>query len=200
MKKNIGTVIVLILLSGICFTSFFIFNNLGARKQYNLVTDIKVLSENISLKPGEERKIDIEIYPNDAINKEISYQVDDNKIINVDESGIIKGLKEGKTKVTIKSVNGISKTITVTVSKEAKNIQEVKIKDGNITLIEGEEKKLTLTKSSNDLKIIWECDNKEVLSCTDGNIKALKKGFSNVTAKCQNSNCRSLQQICLRNQ
>ena len=51
MKKSTSVSIILFLLSGICFTSFLIYNTLESRKQSAFITDIKVLDEN-NLKLG----------------------------------------------------------------------------------------------------------------------------------------------------
>ena len=69
------------------------------------------------LKAGETGKIDYTVIPEDASNKEVSFKVEDETVVSVDELGNIKALKDGVTKIIISSTNGISTEVGIVVSE-----------------------------------------------------------------------------------
>ena len=72
-------------------------------KVYSKVTGIIINESDISMQVGDGFKIDAEVEPGDADNKEISYVSGNTDIAIVEEDGTIIGKKEGKTKIIISS-------------------------------------------------------------------------------------------------
>lgn len=58
----------------------------------------------------------VKILPENTTNKDFKYTIKDESIAKI-ENGKIKGLKEGKTELTIETNNGISKSIEIEVSE-----------------------------------------------------------------------------------
>lgn len=77
---------------------------------------------------GGKTAINPKIMPDKASNKTLSYKSADKKIADVDNNGIIYGIKEGTTKITAVSTDGTNKKTTVTV-KVADNLGEVLASD-----------------------------------------------------------------------
>ena len=76
-------------------------------------TDLLKLSKSsVSVKKGKNVTVKVTTSPQAAV----TYQSADKKIATVNAKGVIKGVKAGKTTITVKA-NGISKKITVTVTK-----------------------------------------------------------------------------------
>lgn len=85
------------------------------------VTDIKLKlsdEQGISLKKGENYKIEINVVPTNATNKKLIWSSDDETIATV-ESGEVKGVAAGTATITVKSEDNdtISKSFTVTVTE-----------------------------------------------------------------------------------
>ena len=89
-------------------------------KEANLkVTDMNLNAYNLVLQEGDNFTIIPTIIPEDAINKNVSYDVDNEKILQVDSSGKINALSEGETKVTVTTEDGgIQKQVEVTVIRK----------------------------------------------------------------------------------
>lgn len=85
------------------------------------VTDIKLKlsdEQGISLKKGDNYKIEINVVPANATNKTLIWNTDDETIATV-ESGVVKGVAAGTATITVKSEDNdtISKSFTVTVTE-----------------------------------------------------------------------------------
>ena len=72
-------------------------------KVYSKVEEIKLDIENLTLQEGENYNLKATIYPEDATNKNITFNSENNDIATVDQSGKITAIKEGTTKITVTS-------------------------------------------------------------------------------------------------
>jgi len=89
-------------------------------KEANLkVTDMNLNAYNLVLQEGDNFTIIPTIIPNDAINKNVNYDVNNRNIVQVDSSGKINALSEGEAKVTVTTEDGgIQKQVKVTVIRK----------------------------------------------------------------------------------
>lgn len=75
-------------------------------KEIKITYEFNIVNDEISLYCGSTKKLDIEIkttpsgYEDVLKNKSINWNSGDTSIANVDENGIVKGLKTGNTKIT----------------------------------------------------------------------------------------------------
>ena len=70
---------------------------------YSKVEEIKLDIENLTLQEEESYSLKATIYPEDASNKNITFDSENNDIATVDQSGKITAIKEGTTKITVTS-------------------------------------------------------------------------------------------------
>ena len=70
---------------------------------YSKVEEIKLDIENLTLQEGESYNLKATIYPEDATNKNITFDSENNDIATVDQNGKITAIKEGTTKITVTS-------------------------------------------------------------------------------------------------
>ena len=70
----------------------------------------------MSLKVGETKLIKATVLPYNATDKSVTYSIADPSIAKVDQNGNITGLRAGVTTATVRTVNGLTDTITVTVT------------------------------------------------------------------------------------
>ncbi len=84
------------------------------------VVDIEVEREDITLTEGDSDKITVTVIPNEATNKGVTFESDNENVIKVDEEGNIEAVGEGTATVTITSKDdeSITETVTVTVIKK----------------------------------------------------------------------------------
>lgn len=88
-------------------------------KVYTPVTGININEDNIFLQEGESYELKVAVLPEDADNKNIIYKSQDSSIVEVSKTGIVKGLKQGNTKIIIQTEDGNkTKELQVTVVKK----------------------------------------------------------------------------------
>ena len=83
---------------------------------YSPVTDILLNVEDLMLPVGESFIVNTTVLPEDASNKEVSYSVEDESVIEVDLQGKITAKQEGTSKVIVKTNdNNLQKSANITV-------------------------------------------------------------------------------------
>lgn len=143
---------------------------------------ISSLKKKVSVNKGKTLKLTPVLSPQTSQEK-ISYSSSNKKVATVSSKGIIKGIKAGTTKITVKS--GTKKfVVTVTVPKTTtKKITGIK---SAIKLKKGKTYKLKPKKvpANSDYKISYNSSNKKVATVSSkGVITARKKGSTTITIK-----------------
>lgn len=80
-----------------------------AIESYVPVTDLKVTVDN-NILLGENFQCEVEIIPENATNKKITYDISDREIAEVDENGIIVPKQEGNVTLTIQAAGIVKKS------------------------------------------------------------------------------------------
>lgn len=81
-----------------------------------LVNEIQIENgTKISLYEGESQQLEINVLPENAEDKTVNYSSEDNEIVSVTETGYIKALKVGTTKVTVTSTSNPSVTASIEI-------------------------------------------------------------------------------------
>ena len=82
------------------------------------VESITISPSQITIKVGDSRKISYTIKPDNATNKGVTFSDYNSDIISVDKDGNVKGLKAGRTNITITTKDGgFSKRLSVVVEE-----------------------------------------------------------------------------------
>lgn len=129
----------------------------------------------------------VKVTPNKKANKKVTYKTANKKIATVSSKGVIKGVKAGKTKITIISKKNKKKKTTMKVVVKKAAVKNVKLNETSFNLSPGAKKTLKATVSpaknvSN--KIVWTSSNKKVATVTSkGVVKGIKDGKAIITAK-----------------
>ena len=71
--------------------------------------------KNVTVKVGAKQKIKTSVKPKKATLKKLTFKSSAKKIAKVNAKGVITGVKAGKAKITVKSVDGSKKKATVSV-------------------------------------------------------------------------------------
>ena len=106
---------------------------------YTPVEDMEINAQNIMLQVGDSFQLTPIIFPEDADNKNIIYNSQNTNIATVDNSGKITAIKEGNSKITVKTQeNNITKEVEITVvaklsEDEIKFDENLVIQDNNIS-------------------------------------------------------------------
>lgn len=81
------------------------------------VTSVELKDHQISINTGSSTTLGYTIYPSDATNKNVKWKSEDESIATVSSTGLVRGIKQGVTTITVTTVDGgYSDKCSVTVN------------------------------------------------------------------------------------
>ena len=133
-------------------------------------------------------KTKVNVKPNKSANKKVIFKSANKKIATVNSKGVIKGIKAGKTKITVISKKNKKKKVVIKVTVKKSAVKSVKVKKpASGTIYVGSTLKLTASvkgKKSAYKKPFWSTSNKKIAKVNQkGVVTALKAGTVKITAK-----------------
>ena len=141
----------------------------------------------VSLVKGTTFQIEATVLPENATDKKISYSSSDKNIAAVNEKGLISANSVGVATITLKAADGVSKTISVTVTAARINVTEIAVSstDENISIVKGRTHRLNATvkpDNATDKTLTYSSDHEDIASVdTNGLITAKKVGAAALT-------------------
>ena len=163
-----------------------------------LVTKISLIYAYTKIHPAETMQITVNVFPIDATFKDVTYSSSNPAVATVSQTGLVTGVAEGKTTITVDGANGISNSFEL----EVKNVIEVEKIDLHIT---GDASKVEFSTSSKKITtqitpanadnaiLTWTSSNPEIVSVTsDGYFQTIIHGQSTITATANNGVTKSI--------
>lgn len=162
------------------------------RKAYVAVTGVELNLTTLTIREGDEAKLEATVMPANATDARVTWSSDNKKIANVNASGLVKGVKKGET--TIYATAGdVSTSCTVNVlEKEAPVIMptSVILNRTTINLNRGETFQLTasvIPANTTDQSITWSSSDPGAATVGEnGLVTGTGKGTANITATASN--------------
>lgn len=90
------------------------------------VTGVKFIKKTVRLSPNQTHLLTYKVYPSEAENKNVSFNVKDESVATVDQNGLVTALKIGSTEITIKTEEGNFQD-TMTLEVVGEEVQSIKI-------------------------------------------------------------------------
>ena len=149
------------------------------------VSSFTVSPESKSIVVGDEFSVVTTITPENATDKTITWKSDNTEIATVD-SGKIKGVSAGTANITA-TCDGIEKTICVTVTKQKVLVSGFELTPSSVTIGLGDEFEIATSitpENATDKTIIWESENEDCVSVSEGVITGVGIGSTNINATC----------------
>jgi|GEM_PF-260241 phage major tail protein, phi13 family len=148
------------------------------------VTGVKLSEKTKSIVVGGEFVLTATVTPTDATNKDVTWSTDKLDVATV-EKGKVKGIAVGEATITVttKDGNKIDKC-KVTVTAKSVAVTGVTLNEIEKILKIGEEFVLTATvqpADATDKNVIWKSDNTAIATVTDGKVKGIAVGETNIT-------------------
>ena len=166
-------------------------NNLSDKINITVIDKVKEIKTNdeIELFKGDKHQIEYTILPENAINKEVTFESSDDTLFKVSKEGLVTALdKTGNGAITITSVeSGIKKIVKVTVKSK---LEKISFPNKNLELYIDDLKNLNITIVPTDVKVIinYESSNPNIVSVNSGGIiKGLSEGEAIITAKTEDN-------------
>jgi len=179
----------------------------ASNKRVIKVKEIIPSKKSITINEGKSVQLKQTINPKNATNKSISYTSSNNKVARVTNKGLVTGLSEGKTVITIKSKDGnASASVNITIKKVPKlsetsstntnttinnnskvvHVNDISLNKNSIELSEGNSYTIIPTISPNnatDKRVNYHSDDTSIATVDNsGKITAVKAGTVNVFA------------------
>lgn len=157
-----------------------------ARKPDN----VRIVPEELELTVGADRKLEVVFVPEDAVAEDMIWASSDKTIVSVDQSGNVKGLKEGESVISVKCMNGLVAAackVTVTLEETVVNAVEIKLDKTSIELNIGETAYLSTTYIPTDAYVDdleWKSSDPETVTVDNGKLLAVRQGSAVITASC----------------
>lgn len=153
------------------------------------VDKVEADKESITLTVGDTDRITVSVTPENATDKEVTFESSNDDIVRVDENGNLTAIGPGEATVTITSKDGSGKkdTVTVTVKRPVINVEEVKADKEEINLEIGQTDKITATvtpDNASNTDVMYETSDRYVVQVDEnGNIVAVGEGTAIITVK-----------------
>ena len=138
--------------------------NVSVRYKYGIekktmkvaVRNIEVSSlsiDNKEISKNDTEKAEVKVNNQDNLSTSLNYKSSDESVIKVDDNGNLVGVDEGKATITVEGPDGVKEEKTIEVKTTQTEIQDISIKENNVTLKKGKTKKLTLVVVPSDASV-----------------------------------------------
>ena len=154
------------------------------------VENVKLNESSLTLRKDDSKILTATVLPQNATNKNVTWESTDKTVVSVEKNGMIKGLKAGKATIIVKTVDG-EKTAECVVEVTIP-VTGVTISADTLTLNKNETKALKATVLPEDATnkgVTWKSSNTSVATVDpNGNVKALKAGKTTITVTTKDGN------------
>ena len=139
----------------------------------------------VSIVKGDTYRLQAKVFPENAANKRLSFSSSAEEIASVNPDGLITAHKEGNAVITIRTANGVQKTISVTVTPEPVAVTGIEFEAAPpASLIIGDTYKLTAKAkpdTATNKSLTYAADNNNVHVDEDGTVTAQSEGSVIIT-------------------
>lgn len=150
-----------------------------------LVKELILSETEVGLEPGNTRKLEITIRPEDAFVKDVIWASDDDNVAFIDQNGNVSAKKVGVTNVTVQTKDGsnLKATCKVTVAELVKSIT---VSPNSATIKEGESILLSYIiapETATYKDVLWTSEDNDVATVdANGLVTAVSSGTTSITA------------------
>ena len=157
------------------------------------VTSIELNEHTLDLTTGSSATLTATVKPDDATNKNVTWESSDPKVATVDENGKVTAVKQGTATITVKSVsnNTVTDTCEVTVTDQTFPVTGVTLTPDKAKLNVGETQELTAVvapSNATNKTVTWESSDPDVATVKDGVVTAVGKGTATITVTTEDGN------------
>ena len=139
-----------------------------------------------NIKVGESITLVPTIAPSNATTT-LTWTSSNTSVATVSQSGVVKGISVGESKITVTTSNGKSAYCYVKVAEDVVYVSNISLNSTSITLNAGETKQLTATISpsnATDKSVSWSSSNSSVAQVSSsGLVTAKSAGSATITCK-----------------
>lgn len=151
-----------------------------------LPQSIELSSSSIQMEVGDKATLSSHVMPENA-TAALTWKSTNQTVATV-ENGEVMAIGEGTCEIMVSTLNGLTTSCTVTVTRPGVLPESITISTGSVKLITGETAVLTATVYPLDAEyeLTWESSDESVATVTDGTVEAVSEGSCFVTVMTQN--------------
>ena len=149
---------------------------------------IKFDSNEATMVKGDSKNISATLTPNDAV-KTLTWQSSNASVATVDDKGLVKALKAGKTTITATTVNGLSASCDVTVVDKEVKATGITLDKSELFVTRGYHDNLVATimpENTTYKDVVWESSDENTATVNNGNVYGRNFGTATITATTNN--------------
>lgn len=150
---------------------------------------------------GEKQTLQVEVLPDNADNKSLSWSSSDTSVATVSSGGVVSALAQGTVTITVAATDGsgVSASCTLTVIAKSQPVTGIQLSQTTATMKPDEKLQLTatVTPDNADNKVLdWSSSDASVAFVSDdGLVLALATGVATITATTTDGS--NLSAICI---
>lgn len=162
----------------------YIYKNYVTEMPAVQIEKIDVNIDNTTIQKGERKKLQVEIYPQEASNHKVQYTSSNPSVATVDNEGNVTAIRSGTTTITVKAEdNNVQSQIEITVYSKVTNIildqKEIYMQVGDTFQINA----IVEPEDANDKTFLYSSTNNDVAVITEsGVITAKQEGTTSLIA------------------
>lgn len=162
----------------------YIYKNYVTEMPAVQIEKIDVNIDNTTIQKGERKKLQVEIYPQEASNHKVQYTSSNPSVATVDNEGNVTAIRSGTTTITVKAEdNNVQSQIEITVYSKVTNIildqKEIYMQVGDTFPINA----IVEPEDANDKTFLYSSTNNDVAVITEsGVITAKQEGTTSLIA------------------
>ncbi len=149
-------------------------------------TGVVIDEDNIELESGETYTVECSVFPTNASTTDIIWETTDARVAAVSDDGIITASSPGEAEIYVFYKTTMLGSIEVTVKSRKVTLSKLYILPTEMTLATGENYQLVIKYEPNNISdktTTYKSSNNSVVTVSSsGYIKAIKEGFSIITA------------------
>lgn len=145
------------------------------------ITNIDIKESKINVISGQTYQIKYDILPINATDKTIMWETTDARIATVTDTGLISARQEGNVVLTAYTINGIQKSVSLTVNSVAVALSSIELNPSELVLNLGETYQIKYTYIPSNAKVntaTWTSSDNSVASVKNGLVTAIGYGTS----------------------
>lgn len=150
------------------------------------VTGIKAEQKMITVGLGQESDaVILTVMPDNASDKTVSWSSEDESIAIVEQTGIIRGMKTGKTSILATSNDGSGKKEKINVEVIIP-VEKITLDLPDRTILKGKKVSISaevLPESASNKKVVWSSSDSTIATVSNGTVTGKKGGSVTITAE-----------------
>jgi len=164
-------------------------------------TKVTLDSKKLQLNTGSTITLTPTIFPSNATNQSVTWKSNNTKIASVDLDGVITGIKNGKTIITVTTVDSKKTAKCVVTVKTAPiiNVTSINLDEENISMNVGDSDILTATitpDNATNQNVTWSSSDESIVTVnSEGEIEGISSGDVIITATTKDGNKKATCEI-----